>query len=587
MIKKLLPYAKEYKWYTILAPLFIVCEVILEVSIPRIMANIVDIGIPNKNLNYITNMGILMIIMAVMSLFFGAMAARLSSIASTGFAKEVRKGLFHKIQDFSFKNMDKFSTASLVTRLTTDVNHAQMTFMMMIRMMIRAPLMFIMATFMSISLNARLSTVILIAIPILGISLFVIAKNAYPKFRVMLEKYDKLNSVVQENLIAIRVVKAFVRSDYENEKFCDTANQVRETQVRAERIVIWNWPIMQFVMYSCMLAVSWFGGNLIITGDMQPGELMGFISYITQILVSLMMIAMAFVMFVITRASLTRIREVFEEEVDIKEKSQDSISEVKDGSISFNNVSFSYLGNKDNLILQNINFSINSGESIGIIGGTGSGKTTLVQLIPRLYDVTEGSIQVAGVDVKDYSLTHLRNAVAMVLQKNVLFSGTIRENLKWGNENASDDQIIEACKAAQAHDFIMSFPDGYDTMLEQGGVNVSGGQKQRLCIARALLKSPKIIILDDSTSAVDTTTDSKIREALRSTDLFSKISKNLSAEKITTIIIAQRITSVMDADRIIVMDDGKIVAIGTHESLLETNDIYREVYESQQKGVVA
>ncbi len=587
MIRKLLPFAKKYRWYAILAPLCIIVEVLLEVTIPRIMANIVDIGIPSKSLEYITKMGILMILMAVSSLFFGVLAARLSSIASTGYAKEVRKGLFHKIQDFSFKNMDKFNTASLVTRLTTDVNHAQMTFMMTIRMMVRAPMMFIMATFMSVSLNARLSIVILIAIPILGLSLFVIAKKAYPKFRIMLEKYDKLNGIIQENLIAIRVVKAFVRSDYENEKFCDIADQVRETQVQAEKIVIWNMPIMQFVMYGCMLAVSWFGGNLIIAGDMQPGELMGFLSYITQILVSLMMITMAFVMFVITRASLARINEVFDEEVDIVEKDQDIITEVKDGSISFNNASFSYIGKKDKLILQNISFSINSGETIGIIGGTGSGKTSLVQLIPRLYDVTEGSIHVAGVDVRDYSLTHLRNAVAMVLQKNVLFSGTIKENLKWGNENATDEQIIEASKAAQAHDFIMSFSDGYDTMLEQGGVNVSGGQKQRLCIARALLKNPKIIILDDSTSAVDTTTDSKIREALRSTELFSKISENMSAQKVTAIIIAQRITSVMDADRIIVMDDGKIVAIGTHESLLENNDIYREVYESQQKGVVA
>ncbi|HZK26832.1 MAG TPA: ABC transporter ATP-binding protein [Thermoclostridium sp.] len=587
MIRKLLPFAKKYRWYAILAPLCIIVEVLLEVTIPRIMANIVDIGIPSKSLEYITKMGILMILMAVSSLFFGVLAARLSSIASTGYAKEVRKGLFHKIQDFSFKNMDKFNTASLVTRLTTDVNHAQMTFMMTIRMMVRAPMMFIMATFMSVSLNARLSIVILIAIPILGLSLFVIAKKAYPKFRIMLEKYDKLNGIIQENLIAIRVVKAFVRSDYENEKFCDIADQVRETQVQAEKIVIWNMPIMQFVMYGCMLAVSWFGGNLIIAGDMQPGELMGFLSYITQILVSLMMITMAFVMFVITRASLARINEVFDEEVDIVVKDQDIITEVKDGSISFNNASFSYIGKKDKLILQNISFSINSGETIGIIGGTGSGKTSLVQLIPRLYDVTEGSIHVAGVDVRDYSLTHLRNAVAMVLQKNVLFSGTIKENLKWGNENATDEQIIEASKAAQAHDFIMSFSDGYDTMLEQGGVNVSGGQKQRLCIARALLKNPKIIILDDSTSAVDTTTDSKIREALRSTELFSKISENMSAQKVTAIIIAQRITSVMDADRIIVMDDGKIVAIGTHESLLENNDIYREVYESQQKGVVA
>ncbi|NLM09596.1 MAG: ABC transporter ATP-binding protein [Clostridiaceae bacterium] len=585
MNRKLLPFAKKYWMYTILAPLCIVCEVILEVNIPKIMANIVDIGISNKDLNYITRMGILMILMAILSLFFGAIAARFASIASTGFAKEVRRGLFYKIQDFSFANMDRFTTASLITRLTTDVNHAQMTFMMMIRMMIRAPMMLVMATVMAVSINARLSVIFLVALPILALSLYVIARNAYPKFGEMLKKYDRLNAVVQENLTGIRVVKAFVRGDYENEKFCDIANQVRETQIKAERIVIWNMPIMQFVMYGCMLAVAWFGGNLIISGNMQSGQLMGFISYISQILISLMMIGMIFVMFVMTRASLTRINEVLDEEIDIVEK-ENSITEIKDGSITFNNVSFSYTGKKRNMVLENINLSIGSGETIGIIGGTGSGKTTLVQLIPRLYDVTEGSITVGGMDVRDYSITHLRDAVAMVLQKNVLFYGTIKENLRWGNENATDEEIIEACKIAQAHDFIMSFPDGYNTMLEQGGVNVSGGQRQRLCIARALLKKPKIIILDDSTSAVDTATDSKIREALRSEDLFSRIYKNLSSEKITTIIIAQRIASVMDADRIIVMDDGRINAIDTHEELLRDNAIYREVYETQQKGVV-
>lgn len=585
MIRKLLPYAKKYWMYAILAPLCIVCEVFLEVNIPLIMANIVDIGIPNKDLNYITKMGILMIGMAILSLFFGAVAARLASTASTGFAKEVRRGLFYKIQDFSFSNMDRFPTASLITRLTTDVNNAQMTFMMMIRMMVRAPMMLVLATIMAVSLNARLSTVFLVAIPILAIALYVIAKSAYPRFRVMLQKYDKLNAIIQENLIGIRVVKAFVRGDYENEKFCDIANQVRETQIKAEKIVLWNMPIMQFVMYGCMLAVAWFGGNLIISGNMQSGQLMGFISYISQILISLMMIGMIFVMFVITRASLTRINEVFEEKIDIVEKGN-KVTEIKDGSVSFNDVSFSYVGKKGNMVLDNINLSIEPGKTVGIIGGTGSGKTTLVQLIPRLYDVTEGSVTVGGVDVRNYSISHLRDAVAMVLQKNVLFSGTIKDNLKWGNENATDDEIIEACKIAQAYDFITSFPDGYNTMLGQGGVNVSGGQKQRLCIARALLKKPKIIILDDSTSAVDTATDSKIRAALRSEDLFSRIYENLSSEKITTIIIAQRIASVIDADKIIVMDDGKINAIGTHEELLKNNSIYREVYESQQKGVV-
>jgi len=585
MIRKLLPFAKKYWVYAVLAPLSIICEVILEVNIPRIMAKIVDIGILNKDLNYITKMGILMILMAIFSLFFGALAARLASVAATGFAKEVRRGLFYKIQDFSFSNIDKFSTASLITRLTTDVSNAQMTFMMMIRMMIRAPMMLVMATVMAVSLNARLSAIFLFAIPILALSLYIIAKNAYPRFKIMLQKYDKLNAIIQENLIGIRVVKAFVRGDYENEKFCDIADQVRQTQIKAEKIVLWNMPIMQFIMYGCMLAVAWFGGNLIISGDMQSGQLMGFISYISQILMSLMMIGMIFVMFVLTRASLMRINEVFDEKIDIVEK-ENRITEIKDGSVSFNNVSFSYVGKDGTMVLENINLNIKPGETVGIIGGTGSGKTTLVQLIPRLYDVTEGSVTVGGVDVRDYSISHLRDAVAVVLQKNVLFSGTIKENLKWGNENATDEEIIEACKIAQAHDFIMSFPDGYNTVLGQGGVNVSGGQKQRLCIARALLKRPKIIILDDSTSAVDTATDSRIRAALRSEDLFTRIYKNLQSEKITTIIIAQRIASVIDADKIIVMDDGKINAIGTHEELLMNNAIYREVYESQQKGVV-
>ncbi|NLX76315.1 MAG: ABC transporter ATP-binding protein [Clostridiaceae bacterium] len=585
MIRKLLPFAKKYWVYAVLAPLCIICEVILEVNIPRIMANIVDIGIENRDLNYITRMGILMILMAVLSLFFGAIAAHFASIASTGYAKEIRRELFYKIQDFSFANMDRFTTASLITRLTTDVTHAQMTFMMMIRMMIRTPMMLVMATVMAVTLNARLSAIFLAAIPILGLSLFIISKSAYPRFRTMLKKYDRLNAVIQENLIGIRVVKAFVRGDFEYEKFDDIADQVRETQIKAERIVLWNMPIMQFVMYGCMLAVAWFGGNLIIAGDMQSGQLMGFISYISQILISLMMIGMIFVMFVLSRASLTRISEVLEEKIDIEEK-ENKVTEIKDGSVTFNNVSFSYAGEKGNMVLENINLSIKSGETIGIIGGTGSGKTTLVQLIPRLYDVTGGSVTVGGVDVRNYGLSELRDAVAMVLQKNVLFSGTIRDNLRWGNENATDEEIIEACKIAQAHDFIMSFPDGYNTVLEQGGVNVSGGQRQRLCIARALLKKPKIIILDDSTSAVDTATDSKIRAALRSEDLFSRIYKNHSPEIITTIIIAQRVASVIDADRIIVMDDGRIDAIGTHEELLKNNTIYREVYESQQKGIV-
>ncbi|MDI9483322.1 MAG: ABC transporter ATP-binding protein [Bacillota bacterium] len=574
MIRKLFPYIGKYKIYAILAPIAVIVEVFLEVNIPRIMAKIVDIGIANRNLDYILKMGAMMIIMALASLILGALAARFASVASSGFAKEIRRNMFYKIQDYSFANMDKFPTSSLITRLTTDVTNTQMTFMMMIRMMIRAPIMLIMATFMAVSINARLSLVFMFAIPFMAIALYFIATRAYPKFRAMFKKLDRMNAVIQENLIGIRVVKAFVRGEYEEEKFKDIADQVRETQLRAERTVIWNMPIMQFAMYGCMLAISWFGGNLIISGNMLEGELMGFISYVTQILMSLMMISMVFVMLVISRASVSRIVEVMDEKPDITEKPDPEVL-LEDGSIRFENVSFGYGGPDGNKVLENINLNIKSGEVAGIIGGTGSAKTTLVQLIPRLYDVIDGRVFVSGRDVRDYSLKTLRNAVAMVLQKNVLFSGTIKENLKWGNENASDEEIIEACKAAQAHDFIMSFPNGYDTVLGQGGVNVSGGQKQRLCIARALLKKPKIIILDDSTSAVDTVTDAKIREALK---------KDLAGT--TVIIIAQRIASVIDADKIIVMDDGKIDAIGSHKNLIETNPIYREVYESQQEGVV-
>lgn len=574
MIRKLFPYIGKYKIYAILAPIAVIVEVFLEVNIPRIMAKIVDIGIANRNLDYILKMGAMMIIMALASLILGALAARFASVASSGFAKEIRRNMFYKIQDYSFANMDKFPTSSLITRLTTDVTNTQMTFMMMIRMMIRAPIMLIMAIFMAVSINARLSLVFMFAIPFMAIALYFISTRAYPKFRAMFKKLDRMNAVIQENLIGIRVVKAFVRGEYEEEKFKDIADQVRETQLRAERTVIWNMPIMQFAMYGCMLAISWFGGNLIISGNMLEGELMGFISYVTQILMSLMMISMVFVMLVISRASVSRIVEVMDEKPDITEKPDPEVL-LEDGSIRFENVSFGYGGPDGNKVLENINLNIKSGEVACIIGGTGSAKTTLVQLIPRLYDVIDGRVFVSGRDVRDYSLKTLRNAVAMVLQKNVLFSGTIKENLKWGNENASDEEIIEACKAAQAHDFIMSFPNGYDTVLGQGGVNVSGGQKQRLCIARALLKKPKIIILDDSTSAVDTVTDAKIREALK---------KDLAGT--TVIIIAQRIASVIDADKIIVMDDGKINAIGSHKNLIETNPIYREVYESQQEGVV-
>lgn len=574
-MKKLLPYLGKYRTYAILSPIIIICEVTLEVTIPKIMANIVDIGVAGKNTGYIIKMGALMILMSLMSLLFGALAARFASVAATGFAKGLRKSLFNKIQDFSFENLDKFNTASLVTRLTTDVTNTQMTLMMMLRMMIRAPIMLIMAIIMAVVLNARLAVIFLIAVPVLAATFVIVGRMAFPRFQVMLKKYDRLNLVIQECLIGIRIVKAFVRGEHESEKFNDIADQLRKTQLKAEKIIIWTMPVMQIAMYGCILTTVWFGGNLIISGNMLTGELMGFLSYVTQILMSLMMISMVFVMLILSRASVSRIVEVLDENPGITDKGQSNGLEVSDGSVSFNNVSFSYGGKESNLVLENINLEIKSGETIGIIGGTGSAKTTLVQLIPRLYDVTSGSVVVGGMDVREYSLEHLRNSVAMVLQKNVLFSGTIKDNLRWGDKNATDEDIINACKAAQAHDFISSFPDGYETKLGQGGVNLSGGQKQRLCIARALLKKPKIIILDDSTSAVDTATDQKIRDALKT-----------YLKGTTTIIIAQRIASVIDADRIVVLDDGKINAVGNHNELLSSNEIYREVYESQQKGVV-
>ena len=573
VLRRLLSCVGEYRKYVILTPIVMIGEVLMEVLIPRVMAKIVDVGIANSDTSYTIRMGLIMVGMALFSLLCGALGGRFAAVAGMGFAKNVRAKLFGKVQDFSFANVDKFSTASLITRLTTDTTNVQNTFMMLIRTAVRSPFMLICALIMAISLNAKLATVFLVAIPVLGGVMAFITITAYPRFGKMLEKYDALNERVQENLIGIRVVKAFVREKYEGDKFVASADEVRAAQVHAEKIVILGMPAMQLSMYGCILAVLWFGGNMVTHGNMLVGELSSFISYITQILMSLMMLSMLFVMTTISIASAKRITEVLDEVPDIDDEGADKSLVPADGSIVFDHVSFSYSGEHGNYALKDIDISIKSGETIGIIGGTGSAKTTLVQLIPRLYDTVEGVVKVGGRDVRDYSLENLRNDVAMVLQKNVLFSGTIKENLKWGNENATDEEIEEACRQAQAHDFIMSFPDKYETDLGQGGVNVSGGQKQRLCIARALLKKPKIIILDDSTSAVDTATDAKIRDAF---------AEHLADT--TAIIIAQRISSVQHADRIIVLDDGRIDAFDTHENLIKNNKIYREVYMSQQKG---
>lgn len=573
MYKTIFSHIGNYKKQAILAPVTIIGEVVMEVTIPLVMAHIIDDGIRQGKVSYVAAMGGVMVFMALFSLTFGALSGRFAAVAAMGFAKNLRSALFRKVQDFSFSNVDKFSTASLTTRLTTDVTNIQNAFMMFIRMAFRSPMMFIFATIMAVRQNAKLSLVFLVSVPILGAAVFTIVAKAHPRFEKMLSRYDSMNAKVQENLTGIRVVKAFSREDYENERFTERTDEVRAAQFFAEKLVILNMPIMQLCMYATITAIIWFGGKMAVVGDIQTGELSSFIMYVGQILMSLMMLSMLFIMFVISRASMERIYEVLKEEPSIRDAENGSQISAQDGSISFRNVSFSYFDDMNNLALENISLDIRSGETIGLIGGTGSSKSSLVQLIPRLYDATQGEVIVGGHSVRDYPLETLRNQVAMVLQKNVLFSGTIRDNLKWGDENATDEEMIDACKSACAHDFIMDFPDGYDTDLGQGGVNVSGGQKQRLCIARALLKKPKIIILDDSTSAVDTATDSSIRAAFR-----EKLSDT------TTIIIAQRISSVQDADRIIVMDGGKITDIGTHDELMKTSTIYREVYDSQQKG---
>ena len=576
MIKQFAPCVKKYWWAALLSPLTVIIEVLLEVRIPMLMSQIVDTGITNQDLQYVVNMGVQMVAFALCSLAAGALSAWFASIAGMGLGAGLRQGMFDRVQDFAFSNVDRFSTASLVTRLTTDVNRVQMTFMMLIRVCVRAPVMLVSATVLAWQLNGELVTVFLIAIPVLGGMLALIATRAFPRFQVMLEKFDGLNARVQETLMAIRVVKAFVRSKFEKEKFEVTNDDLKRASIMAEKILVWNGPLMTLAMYACIVAIVWFGGKLIAFGSMETGQLMSFISYVTQILMSLMMITNTFVMIVMSKASANRICEVLQEMPDISDAQADPALAVPDGSIEMRHVFFRYNQEAEKPVLSDISLSIRSGETIGVIGGTGSAKSTLVQMIPRLYEAEEGEVLVGGHNVTDYTLDHLRGAVAMVLQKNVLFSGTIRENLLWGNPEATDEELIEACKAAQAHEFVMAFPDGYETNLGQGGVNVSGGQKQRLCIARALLKNPKILILDDSTSAVDTATDSKIREALRA-----------HRSDTTTIIIAQRVTSVCEADRIIVLDDGKINDIGTHSELLARNQIYQEVYYSQQEGVAS
>ena len=578
MIKRLMQSVREYKKDSILAPLYVSCEVVLEVIIPFLTAALIDKGIDAGDMNYVLKIGLLLILCALISLTFGILSGRSASIAAAGFAKNLRKDMFDNVQNFSFSNIDKFSTASIVTRLTTDVANVQMAYMMIIRTAVRSPFMMIAALVMAFNVAGPLAFVFLACVPILGIALYIIMTKTHPIFERVFKTYDKLNNVVQENLRGIRVVKSFVREDYEIKKFKSISEKIYEDFCHAERNIAFNMPVMQFCIYGSMIFVSWFGARMIIASGNNPeiglstGELMSLFVYLMQILMSLMMLSMIFVMITISRAGAERIVEILNETSDIQSP-EAAITTVKDGSIDFENVNFSYSNNVDKLCLKDIDLHIRSGEIIGIIGGTGSGKSSLVQMIPRLYDATEGCVKVGGVNVKDYDLNILRDTVAMVLQKNVLFSGTIKDNLRWGNPDATDEQLIHACKLAQADDFIKTFPDGYNTHIEQGGTNVSGGQKQRLCIARALLKKPKILIMDDSTSAVDTKTDAFIQKAFRE-----------EIPDTTKIIIAQRISSVEHADKIIVMENGMIDAIGTHQELLASNAIYKEVYTSQMKG---
>ena len=580
MIKKLARYIRGYKKDSILTPIFVMLEVIMEVLIPFLMADLIDKGIDGGNIPLIIKLGLALLIGAFISLFFGALAGKTAATASAGFAKNLRKGMFYNIQDFSFSNVDKFSNSSLITRLTTDVTNVQMSYQMIIRNAARSPLMLIFALTAAFGISSKLSLIFLTMIPVLGIGLYLIIKNAFPIFERVFKSYDNLNRIVQENLSGIRVVKSFIREEHEIDKFSKTSEEISKDFIKAEKLLAFNMPLMQFSVYSCMLLLSWFGARAVVASGNNPalglstGQLMSLITYTMQILMSLMMLSMVLVMITISKASARRIVEVLDEQTDIKNPSS-PIYEVKNGDIEFENVNFKYSDSADKLCLENINIKIKSGETIGIIGGTGSSKTTLVQLIPRLYDVSSGAVKVAGIDVRNYDIKSLRKSVSMVLQKNVLFSGTIKENLKWGNPDATDEEIKEACSIAQADGFIENFPDKYETYIEQGGTNVSGGQKQRICIARALLSNPKVLILDDSTSAVDTKTDSHIRKELLS-----------SMPNTTKIIIGQRISSISEADKILVMDDGKIVDYGTHEELIKSSSIYREVYESQSKGVL-
>lgn len=576
MIKQLSGCIREYKRASLLAPFFVSLEVVMEVVIPFYMGKLLDNGINAGDMNYIIKIGSMLAVFCVMSMIFGALSGKYAAFASVGFAKNLRHDMFHNVQDFSFSNIDTFSVSGLVTRVTTDVTNLQNAYQMIIRIAVRAPLMLIFSLAMTIRVNARLSMIFLAVVPLLGLGLGLIVKNAHPIFAKVFKIYDKLNRVVSENLSGIRVVKSFVREDKEKEKFNSVSDMIYQGFVKAEKLLALNGPLMQLSAYTVMILISWFGAKMIVGANgqssMTTGDLVTLLTYSMQILMTLMMLSMIFVMLIMSKASAERICEVLSQSSDLT-NGENPVTEVKDGSIEFDSVSFSYAKDENKLCVKDVNLKINSGETIGIIGATGSSKSSFVQLIPRLYDVTKGSVKVGGVDVRNYDLDTLRNNVAMVLQKNVLFSGTIKENLRWGNENATDGEIEEACRLAQADGFIRQFPDGYDTYIEEGGTNVSGGQKQRLCIARALLKKPKILILDDSTSAVDTKTDAMIRKA------FAQY-----IPETTKIIIAQRISSIEHADKIIVLDGGKVEAFGTHEELLGHDKIYTEVYNSQRKG---